>query len=366
MSKILMPIEWAVFWIMVQFHKVLSFVMDPNSGWTWILSIVGLTVLVRILILPLFAKQIRASRAMQIAGPELRAVQQKYKGKTDPESRQAMTQETMEVYRKHGASPVSSCLPLLIQMPIFFGLFRALFYTLPEHSPGGKSYGETFGGMTPELAKSASTSTIFSNTTIADSFLSGTIETKLITGIIIALMCAVTFLTQKELTMKNLPPSALEGPAANMQKIMLYVLPFIYIITGPGMPLGVLIYWLTTNVWSFGQQWWMIRNNPTPGSDAEKVRHERINEKRAKKGLEPLDFRPAKVEKPVEEQQIRVQPKRYEKGRRLSDEEMLERARRQRAEAQAKRRAQNPGGSSAAGRKGSGKKKSSAKKRNRR
>ena len=339
MSKILMPIEWAVIWIMVQFHKLLSVVMDPHSGWTWILAIVGLTVVVRILILPLFSKQIKASRAMQVAGPELREIQKKYKGKTDPDSRQAMANETMEVYRRHGASPVSSCLPLLIQMPIFFGLFRALFYTLKDYAKGGKFYGETFAGLTPQLADNAANATIFKATTIASNFLNGPLETKVITGVVIALMCLVTFFTQKELTMKNLPPSALEGPMASTQKIMLYMLPFIYVISGPTMPLGVLAYWLTTNVWSFGQQWWMIRTNPTPGSDAEKARHDRINEKRKKKGLEPLDFRPKKPETPVAEHTIRVQPKKSEKGRKLSDQERLQRARELREQQLAKRRA---------------------------
>lgn len=342
MSNILYPIEWVVVWIMVKFHELFSLFMDPDRGLTWLLSIVGLTVVVRILILPLFAKQIKASRAMQIAGPELRAIQKKYKDRKDPESRQAMAQETMEVYREHGASPVSSCLPLFIQMPIFFGLFRVLFYKLPEHADGGKSAGTAFGDLTPELANSAHNAIIFGQATISDSFINGDVAAKIITAIIIGLMVLVTFLTQKELTMKNLPPSALEGPMAQTQKLMLYMLPFIYVVSGPGMPMGVLVYWLTTNLWSFFQQWWMIANNPTPGSEAEKAHQKRINDKRAKKGLEPLDFTPKKSKRllEMEEEQIRVQPKRHEKGRRLTDEEMLERARKARAKAVEQRRAQ--------------------------
>ncbi|MDO5644717.1 MAG: membrane protein insertase YidC [Dermabacter sp.] len=342
MSNILYPIEWVVVWIMVKFHDLLSLVLDPHSGLTWLLSIVGLTVVVRIIILPLFARQIKASRAMQLASPELQAIQKKYKGKTDPESRQAMASETMAVYREHGASPVSSCLPILVQMPIFFGLFRVLFYKLPEHADGGASAGESFGILTPDLANSAHNAIIFGQATISDSFISGDIAAKIITGFIIAAMVIVTFVTQRELTMRNLPPSALEGPMAQTQKIMLYMLPFIYVISGPSMPMGVLVYWLTTNVWTFFQQWWMISRNPTPGSAAEKARHERINAKREKKGLEPIDFTPKKTKRvlEIEEQQIRVQPKRYENGRRLSDEEMLERARAARKKALEERRAE--------------------------
>ena len=334
----LYPIEWAVAWLMVKFHAVLSLFMDPNSGITWVLSIVGLTAVVRTLIIPLFVRQIRASRAMQMVSPELQAVQKKYKGKTDQESRQKMAEETMAIYKEAGASPFSSCLPVLLQMPIFFGLFRVLFYKLPEAAGG-----EAFGPLTSDLARSASNSTILGDVTIADSFLNsgdGGITTKIIAGIIIAAMCAVTFFTQKQLTMKNMPKAALEGPMASTQKMMLYMLPFIYVITGPGMPIGVLIYWLTTNVWTFGQQYIVIRATPTPGTDAEKAKHERINAKRAKKGLEPLDFTPPKKvsAEPEPDAPIRVQPTKGKGGKKLTDQERLERARELRAKAAEERR----------------------------
>ncbi|MCS6711850.1 membrane protein insertase YidC [Brachybacterium sp. EF45031] len=355
----LIPIELAVAWIMVKFHALLSLFMDPNSGWTWLLSIVGLTAVIRTLIIPLFVRQIRASRAMQMVGPELQAIQKKYKGKTDPESRQAMAQETMEVYREAGANPLSSCLPVLLQLPIFLALFRVLYTQLPAHARGGAQYGETFGALTPALADSAHQAVVFGTTTISDSFLSGDLSAKLLSGIIIALMCAVTFVTQKELTMRNMPPSALEGPMASTQKMMLYTLPFIYVFTGPGMPIGVLIYWLTTNVWTLVQQWIVIRNTPTPGSPAERNREERINRKRERKGLEPIDFeaeRRAKARSVSARTEvaapIRVQPtgKKRATGKKLTDAEKLERARQVRARAAEERRAaQAASGSSALG-----------------
>lgn len=335
----LYPIEWAVAWLMVNLHDVLSLFMEPDSGYTWALSIVGLTVVVRTLIIPLFVKQIRSSRAMQTVSPELQAVQKKYKGKTDQDSRQRMAEETMAIYKEAGASPFSSCLPVLLQMPIFFGLFRVLFNKLPQAAEGNG-----FGALTPDIAASASASTFFGNVTIADSFLNsgdGAITTKIVAGLIIACMSAVTFFTQKELTMKNMPKAALEGPMASTQKMMLYMLPFIYVITGPGMPIGVLIYWLTTNVWTFGQQYIVIRATPTPGTEAEKAKQERINAKRAKKGLEPLDFTPPKKvsAEPEPDPQIRVQPVGKNRGgKRLSDEERLERAREARAKAAEERR----------------------------
>lgn len=343
--NILYPFEWAVAWIMVQFHSLLSTVMDPNSGWTWVLSIVGLTAVIRTLIIPLFVKQIRASRAMQAVSPQLQAVQKKYKGKTDEASRQAMAQETMAIYKEAGANPLSSCLPILLQMPIFFALFRVLFNIVPRHAEGGERAGENFGALTSELATSAQNAVIAAGTTVSDSFMDpgdGGIASRFLAGLIIALMVVVTFITQKELTMRNMPKTALEGPMASTQKMMLYMLPFIYVISGPAMPIGVLVYWLTSNVWTLVQQWIVIRNSPTPGSAAEKARQERINAKRVARGQEPLDFTPKKTATApaVEEESIRVQPVGKKRGgKKLTDEEKLAQARERRAQIREERRA---------------------------
>lgn len=339
--NILYPFEWAVAWIMVQFHALLSTFMNPDDGWTWVLSIVGLTAVIRTLIIPLFVKQIKASRAMQQISPQIQAIQKKYKGKTDDASRQAMAEETMAVYREAGANPLSSCLPVLLQMPIFFALFRVLFNVLPNYAEGGPNAGQNFGPLTTELATSAHNAILLGGTTISDSFMQpgdGGFTSRLIAGIIIALMVAVTFITQKELTMRNMPASALEGPMASTQKMMLYMLPFIYVISGPAMPIGVLVYWLTTNVWSLVQQWIVILRSPTPGSEAEKARQERINAKRVARGQEPIDFTPKKVELPVEEKPIRVQVPKGMDGKKLSDEERLRIARERRQQAAEKRK----------------------------
>ncbi len=90
------------------------------------LSIVALVLVIRTLLIPLFVRQIKASRQMQIIQPELKKVQDKYKGKTDQASREAMTKETMELYKSSKTNPFASCLPILLQMPIFFALFRVL------------------------------------------------------------------------------------------------------------------------------------------------------------------------------------------------------------------------------------------------
>ena len=126
-DKVLAPLEWVVAWLMVNFHAAFSAIgFSETSGLTWGLSIVGLVIVIRIVLIPLFVKQIHASRRMQLIQPEMQKIQKKYKGKTDPESRQAMTQETMGLYKRTGTNPFSSCLPILLQSPIFFALFRVL------------------------------------------------------------------------------------------------------------------------------------------------------------------------------------------------------------------------------------------------
>jgi YidC/Oxa1 family membrane protein insertase len=335
--NILYPIEWVVAWIMVKFHAGLSLFMDPDSGWTWLLSIVGLTVLVRLLITPLFLRQIRSSRAMQAISPQIQAVQKKYKGKTDQASKQAMAEETMALYRENKANPMSSCLPILIQMPIFFALFRVLYQKLKGAAAAG---GSDFGPLTTDLAHSAFSAQIFGNTRIYDSFLApgdGGMTTRIIAGVMIACMCTLTFLTQKKLTMRNMPATALEGPMAGTQKMMMYMLPFVYVISGPAMPIGLLTYMMTTNVWTLGQQAYVVLRMPTPGSEAAKAHETRVNEKRAKKGLEPIDFSPKKPVVVQEDAPIRVQPKASKNGKKMTDEERLAAAREARRKAQEQR-----------------------------
>src|SRR3954471_14622015 len=127
MGQLLYPLEYAVAWIMVNFHSLLTGIGLPSaSGYTWALSIVGLVIVIRIVLIPLFVKQIKASRGLQLIQPEIQKIQKKYKGKTDQASRQAMTQETMALYQESATNPFASCLPILLQSPVFFALYRVL------------------------------------------------------------------------------------------------------------------------------------------------------------------------------------------------------------------------------------------------
>ncbi|WP_296666432.1 membrane protein insertase YidC [Demequina sp.] len=315
----LRPLEWVVANIMVIWHQIWEFLgLDPASGVTWALSIVGLVVTIRAALIPLFVKQIKASRAMQMIAPDLKKVQDKYKGKKDQASREAMSRETMELYSKHKTNPFSSCLPMLVQAPIFFALFRVLNYRLEGNGTGEQGGG--IGLLTDELAQQAQDATLF-GAKLSDSFLEAgsPLSAKILSAVLIIAMVATTFLTQRQLTRKNMPAAALTGPMAQQQKILMYALPFIFVITGPNFPVGVLIYWTTTNLWTMGQQFYVIRNNPTPGSEAERQHKERIAAKEAKRaarrGEDPstMVIEQAPVEEPKRSGQ-RQQPKRKNRG----------------------------------------------------
>ena len=326
----LKPLEIAVSYVLVGFYKVLTFLgLDGASGWTWALSIVGLVIFIRVLLIPLFVKQIKASRAMQIIAPDLKKIQAKYKGKKDQASREALSRETMELYAKHKTNPLASCLPILVQAPIFFALFRTLNVHLqPENAPAIKDFENAveagtavgpapipfydgIGALTGKLAQLAHDSDIF-GAGLSETFnTSDSGSVKLVAAVLIAAMVTTTFLTQRQLMRKNMPAAALEGPMAQQQKIMMYALPFIFVISGPIFPIGVLVYWTTTNVWTMGQQFYVIRRNPTPGSAADKALKERAAKKAAAKGF--IEESAPEIEPDTKGQ--RDQPKRKNRKR---------------------------------------------------
>lgn len=283
-DKILFPLKWVVAQIMVGSHNVFTYLgMNPESGWGWVLSIITLTVVIRVLLIPLFVRQIKASRSMQIVQPEIQKLQKKYKGRTDTASRQAMQQEMMAIYKEAGTSPFASCMPMLLQMPIFFSLFRVLIAV--KDIANGTYRVEKIGPLDQAVAAQIEASEIF-GASLSSTFLgSDVFSVKIITAVLVLLMSASMLFTQRQLTMKNMPASALDNPMARQQKMLMYLLPGVFVISGISFPIGVLLYWTTSNVWSMGQQWWVIRNSPTPGSEAERALLERRARKAARKGI---------------------------------------------------------------------------------
>jgi YidC/Oxa1 family membrane protein insertase len=282
-TSLIYPFEWIVAWILWAWHTAFAAIGLPEgSGWTWALSIVGLVIVMRAVMIPLFVRQIHASRRLQIIQPEMQKIQKKYKGKTDPESRQAMTAETMELYKRTGTNPFQSCLPILLQSPFFFGLFRVL-NGLQGIANGRK---EPIGPISKSLASQAEASTLF-GAQLSDTFVhANTLSTQIVTVVLIILMSVTTFTTQYQLMRKNMPASALDNPFAKQQKLLLYLMPIIFAVSGVNFPIGVLIYWFTTNVWSMCQQFYVIRRMPAPGSPAERA----LQDRHRKRGKEVPEF----------------------------------------------------------------------------
>ena len=243
------------------------------------LSIVGLVIVVRSAMIPLFVRQIKSQRKMMEIAPELRKVQEKYKGKRDQLSREAMSRETMALYKKHGTTPVSSCLPLLVQMPVFFALFSVLNDVTRHAQAGIGGVGLLNAELTQEFYDAKLFGVASLHETLIDAINSGNTTAIIILVTLVVLMIASQFFTQLQIISKNLSPEAKTGQAYQMQKIMLYVLPFAFVFSGVFFPLGVVIYWFVSNLWTMGQQFLVIREMPTPGSDAAKAREERLARK---------------------------------------------------------------------------------------
>lgn len=178
----------------------------------------------------------------------------------------------MKLYKEHKTNPLASCFPILAQAPIFFALFTVL---------NGIARNKAHGFMKGDLLTSAHNARFF-GAYLSSTFLgSHNAGTKLVTVVLIILMSATTFTTQRQLMVKGMPKQdASNNMMMQQQKIMLYVFPVIFAASGVNFPVGVLLYWLTTNIWTFGQQFYVIKRNPTPGSPA----YEELMKKRGVKG----------------------------------------------------------------------------------
>jgi YidC/Oxa1 family membrane protein insertase len=270
---LLWPIKWLIELILVGFHNLFTAIgLGTDSGLTWVLSIVGLVLVIRAALIPIFVKQIKSQRNMMLVQPELQKLQAKYKGKTDQASREKFAREQMDLYKRTGSNPLSSCLPLLLQMPIFMSLFFVISDAV--------NLGRGVGLLTSELANSFKDAEFFSAPIAATFFSTDDISVKVLAGVLIFLMTASQFITQKQIMAKNQNPDTMNSQFMQTQKILLYVLPLVFLISGVTFPLALMVYWTISNFWTMGQQFVVIRNMPAPGSPAHKARQERL----AKKG----------------------------------------------------------------------------------
>jgi YidC/Oxa1 family membrane protein insertase len=312
-NKIMTPLYDAVSWVLQTFVTFFAhfFPKGQASGWAWALAIVGLVVVIRAALVPLFVRQIKAQRGLQLLQPEIKKIQAKYK-----DDRQKQAEELQKLYRETGTNPFASCLPIVVQMPFFFALYHVLSY--------GVAKGQTVGVLSQQMVSDAQKASIF-GAPISQS-LTGVwrmsprpsyfTATVIVSVVLIVLMTATTFTTQRQLMVKNMP-SGTDNPLASQQKILLYVFPFMFAIFGINFPIGVLIYWLTTNLWTMGQQFYVIKRNPAPNTPA----YEEMLLKRKEKGLPPPGTATAlttttSTDDPEAAKPARKQPKRQSRSQR--------------------------------------------------
>jgi YidC/Oxa1 family membrane protein insertase len=299
MDSILKPLYIAVSWVIVTIHDLLSPLFGADSGVSWSLAIIGLVIIIRVILIPLFVKQIKSQRALTALQPHMKEIQKKYK-----DDRQKQSEEMMKLYKEHKTNPLASCFPILAQAPIFFALFTVL-------NGIGKTPPVKHGVLSQEDVVSAAQAKFF-GAPISQTFLGSDITTvKLVTVILIAFMSLTTFTTQRQLMMKGMPKmDSSNNMMLQQQQIMLYAFPLIFAISGVNFPIGVLIYWSTTNLWTWGQQFYVIKRNPTPGSPA----YEELQRKRTHKNGEAESAPDTDVAQSEEEiKGQRNQPKKKKK-----------------------------------------------------
>jgi YidC/Oxa1 family membrane protein insertase len=288
-DAILSPIIWATSFVMMLWHRVFGAIFGGNSSVSWVLSIIFLTITIRAAMIPLFRKQIKSMQNMQRLQPQIQALQKKYKL-----DKQKLQQEMMKLYKDNGTSPFASCLPILIQMPFFTSLFRVLSHV---------ANGQTVGALKHADVVSAQQSSFFGAPiplrffTKADDPLIHTLAVnygehvsltnlKVVSLIMVTLYAISQFLTQKMMLAKNTNlDNSVPNPMMQSQKLMLYIMPIGMLFFGLNMQIGVVLYLMTTNVWTIGQQFYTLRNSPMPGSQAEKEMIARKKAKEAKKAL---------------------------------------------------------------------------------
>lgn len=217
MSSILKPLVELLHWILMWFHDTLS-AIGLSEDWTWGLAIIGVTVLVRLIMFPLTWKQYKSSRAMQALAPQIKALQKKHKG-----DRATLQQETMRLYQENRVNPFASCLPLILQMPVFFALYYTLKTPPVDYLPAAETEALANASFLwlPKLGE-------------PDPYY------------VLLVIYIVTQLISTELM--------LTPQTDKSQKMLMRAMPIMFVFFLKNFPSGLFVYWVTTNLWTIGQQ----------------------------------------------------------------------------------------------------------------
>jgi YidC/Oxa1 family membrane protein insertase len=257
----LTPLYDAVAWVIMRLHAGLGAIFGDSSGAAWALSIVILVVLMRLILVPLFIKQMHATRKMTALAPQVAELKKKYKG-----DKQKLNEETMKLYKENGANPLAGCLPVVAQLPVFFALFGVL-RAIAEDQP---KY-----GLTPAVVASAQHAKIFGVVTVADRLLTSILPPtfssigagpKIVILLTVVVSATTTFMTVRQSMKRGMTPQVdPNNPMASSQKMMQYIVP-VFALSGLYWQYGLVLYWVTTNLWTLGQQYVLFRRFPPPAT----------------------------------------------------------------------------------------------------
>ena len=263
MTNPLTPLYDAVAWVIMRLHAGLGAIFGDSSGAAWALSIVILVVLMRLILVPLFIKQMHATRKMTALAPQVAELKKKYKN-----DRQKLNEETMKLYKENGANPLAGCLPVVAQLPVFFALFGVL-RAIAEDQP---KY-----GLTPAVVASAQHAKIFGVVTVADRLLTSILpptfssigtSQKIVILLTVVVSATTTFMTVRQSMKRGMTPQVdPNNPMASSQKMMQYIVP-VFALSGLYWQYGLVLYWVTTNLWTLGQQYVLFKRFPPPAGAA--------------------------------------------------------------------------------------------------
>ena len=316
--KLLTPIEWLMTQVMAFFHRLFVLIGMNEIGFSWVLSIVFLVLVVHACIFPAFIKSIKGMRNMQAIAPKMKKIQQKYKGKNDAASKEAMQREMMKLYQDNNANPAGSCLPMMIQGPAFM----SIWYTLSVIPFIARGKHAALGAFDIATAQQFIKTHVF-GVGVADTFMTVEMGGKVVIVIFVILMCAAMWYMQFNNIRKNLPPESKQGSQYTMQKLMMWGFPLIYVFSAFALPFAMLVYWLVNNIVNMLRSIWQVYAFPTPGSPAAEEKEQRDykkeTERRKREGLPSIEEE--KLQQALEETERREtegfqrkQPQRKRKG----------------------------------------------------
>jgi YidC/Oxa1 family membrane protein insertase len=249
-------IYYPVSFIMWVWHEAFGYVFGADSGISWVLAVIFLVFTLRAILYKPFVGQVRSMRKMQEMAPEMQKLRKKYAN-----DKQKLAAEMQKLQSENGANPLGGCLPVLVQVPVFIGLF----HVLREFKPG-KTENYFFGAdevqsfvdsdfFGAKLGASV-VNTQYSTTTLAE--LGGNLTSQLIVMIPLMIIAGIfTHITARHSVARQMAnPAAMANPqTAIMNKLMLYVFPIGVVVGGPFLPLAILFYWVSNNLWTLGQQY---------------------------------------------------------------------------------------------------------------